>query len=57
MRPGARCTKEMDVRTTDRTSVAEAAVRRGDDGRHAARVLMLATGVLFGFILLLQAIP
>ena len=33
-----------EVRTTEDGSVAEATFRRGDDGRHAARVFMLGTG-------------
>ena len=44
------------MKTTEQMRVVEAPIRRGDDGRHAARVVMLSTGVLFGLIFLLQAI-
>jgi hypothetical protein len=56
MTPG--CTKqieEMEMKSTERTRAVEATVREGDDGRHAARIVMLSTGLLFGLIFTLQA--
>jgi hypothetical protein len=47
--------EEMDMKATEPTKVAEAAVPAGDDGRHAARIVMLSTGLLFGLIFLLRA--
>ena len=38
------------------TDAARAVTVERDDGRHAARVVMLSTLLLFSFILLLQAI-
>ena len=43
----------MNARSTVETARANADLR--DDGTHAARILMVSTGVLFGLILLLQA--
>jgi F420-0:gamma-glutamyl ligase len=48
--------EEMDMKATEPTRVSEAVVHAGDDGRHAARIVMVSTGLLFGLIFLLQAI-
>jgi len=42
------------MKTPDRISVAQVAVNQGDDGRAAARVAMIAIGLLFALIFVLQ---
>jgi hypothetical protein len=44
------------MKPNSRTDTARAVTVERDDGRHAARVVMLSTLLLFSFILLLQAI-
>jgi hypothetical protein len=43
------------MKPNSRTDTARAVTVERDDGRHAARVVMLSTLLLFSFILLLQA--
>ena len=43
------------MKTKARTETARAVAIECDDGRHAARVVMVSTGLLFTLIFLLQA--
>jgi hypothetical protein len=43
------------MKTKVRTETARAVAVERDDGRHAARVVMVSTGLLFALIFLLQA--
>jgi hypothetical protein len=44
------------MKPNSRTDAARAVTAERDDGRHAARVVMLSTLLLFSFIFLLLAI-